>query len=48
MANIPQQLADPSQWKDYAAGQLFEVAANSGFDIEVNAGICEYVCSFLT
>jgi len=31
----------------YAAGQLFEVPAKSGFDIEVKAGICEYVCSFL-
>jgi uncharacterized protein YaiE (UPF0345 family) len=34
-------------WKDYTAGQLFEVPAKSGFDIEVKAGICEYVCSFL-
>ena len=31
----------------YAAGQAFEVAANSGFDIEVTAGICEYICSYL-
>lgn len=31
----------------YAAGQLFGVPAKSGFDIEVKAGICEYVCSFL-
>jgi uncharacterized protein YaiE (UPF0345 family) len=31
----------------YAAGQAFEVPAKSGFDIEVKAGICEYVCSFL-
>jgi hypothetical protein len=31
----------------YAAGQLFEVPAKSGFDIEVRSGICEYVCSFL-
>jgi hypothetical protein len=23
------------------------VPAKSGFDIEVTAGICEYVCSFL-
>ncbi len=33
--------------KDYAAGQVFEVPAKSGFDIEVTSGICEYVCSFL-
>ena len=27
--------------KTYAGGQLFEVPAKSGFDIEVKAGICE-------
>ena len=31
----------------YSAGQVFEVPAKSGFDIEVKSGICEYVCSFL-
>jgi hypothetical protein len=31
----------------YAAGQQFDVAAKSGFDIAVAGGICEYVCSFL-
>src|SRR6516225_10089298 len=30
-------------WTKYVAGQTFEVPSNSGFDIEVNAGICEYV-----
>ena len=33
--------------KRYAAGQLFEVPPKSGFDIEVKAGLCEYVCTFL-
>ena len=33
--------------KRYAAGQQFEVAAKSGFDIEVASGVCEYVCTFL-
>lgn len=33
--------------QSYAAGTHFDVAANSGFDIEVAEGICEYVCSFL-
>ena len=32
---------------DYGAGQSFDVPAQSGFDIEVATGICEYVCSFL-
>ena len=31
----------------YASGQVFDVPAKSGFDIEVSAGICEYICSFL-
>ena len=33
--------------KEYAAGSLFEVPADSGFTIEVAAGLCEYVCTFL-
>lgn len=31
----------------YAAGQAFGVPAKSGFTIEVQDGLCEYVCSFL-
>ncbi|MDZ4401852.1 pyrimidine/purine nucleoside phosphorylase [Prosthecobacter sp.] len=31
----------------YSGGQFFDVAANSGFDIVVSSGICEYICSFL-
>jgi uncharacterized protein YaiE (UPF0345 family) len=31
----------------YAAGTAFNVPAKSGFDIEVAAGICEYICSFI-
>ncbi len=31
----------------YTAGQAFEVPAKSGFGIVVDAGICEYVCSYL-
>lgn len=31
----------------FAAGQQFEVAARSGFDIEVPAGLCQYVCTYL-
>jgi purine/pyrimidine-nucleoside phosphorylase len=33
--------------KTYAAGQSFDVAANSGFTIAVADGICEYICSYL-
>jgi purine/pyrimidine-nucleoside phosphorylase len=42
------KLDGQSAWKGYGAGQLFEVPAKSGFDIEVASGICEYVCSFLS
>ena len=41
------KLDSSSTTQPYAAGTHFDVAANSGFDIEVTADICEYVCSFL-
>ncbi|HVY69803.1 MAG TPA: pyrimidine/purine nucleoside phosphorylase [Verrucomicrobiae bacterium] len=31
----------------YTPGQFFDVAAKSGFHIEVASGICEYICSFI-
>ena len=31
----------------YGENQSFHVTANSGFTIEVNDGICEYICSFI-
>jgi len=40
------RLRGESAWKVYAAGTSFPVAANSAFDIEVERGIAEYVCSF--
>lgn len=33
--------------KKYGSGQTFEVPAKSGFDIGVEQGICEYICTFL-
>ena len=32
----------------YGASESFDVSAKSGFDIEVESGICEYICSFLS
>jgi purine/pyrimidine-nucleoside phosphorylase len=32
----------------YVAGGSFEVPAKSGFTIEVDDGICQYVCSFVS
>ena len=36
-----------SEVKNYPAGEVFKIAAKSGFDIEVKSGICEYICSFI-
>jgi uncharacterized protein YaiE (UPF0345 family) len=33
--------------KEYALGTYFDVPGKSGFTIEVQSGICEYICSFL-
>ena len=39
------QLADESNWKKYAAGQSFEVAANSSFKAKA-AGPISYLCKY--
>ncbi len=41
------RLDGQTQWKEYGPGQVFDVPAKLGFDIEVKQGICEYICSFL-
>jgi purine/pyrimidine-nucleoside phosphorylase len=41
------KLDGQSNTQSYPAGHVFEVPAKSGFDIEVQRGICEYICSFL-
>ena len=35
-----------SEWKSHPAGTAFKIAGNSAFDIAVDAGIAEYICSF--
>jgi uncharacterized protein YaiE (UPF0345 family) len=40
------KLSGSSSTSPYSAGQSFDVPANSGFDIEIASGICEYICSF--
>jgi purine/pyrimidine-nucleoside phosphorylase len=32
----------------HAAGSHFKVPGNSGFRIEVESGLCQYICSFLS
>lgn len=34
------------QWTAYTAGTFFKVAGNSSFDIAVDDGVAEYICSF--
>jgi purine/pyrimidine-nucleoside phosphorylase len=45
--NCDVQLDGQTAKNSYATGQMFEVPANSGFEIEIKQGICEYICSFL-
>ena len=33
-------------WADYPAGTSFNIPGNSAFDITVDQGIAEYICSF--
>ncbi len=40
------RLKGETAWKTYAAGAAFHVPGNSAFDIQVDAGIAEYICSF--
>ncbi len=40
------RLDGSSEWSMYEAGSAFRVPGNSGFDIAVESGIAEYICSF--
>ena len=46
--NCNVNLDDSEESNSYGDGQVFEVAANSGFTIEVSEGTCEYICSFIS
>ena len=39
------KLADDQQWKDYQAGESFNVPGNSHFEIEVE-DLLDYICHF--
>ena len=39
-------LAGDTDWQTVAAGSSFSVPGNSSFEITVEDGICEYLCSF--
>ncbi len=36
-----------SEWREYGMGTHFDVPGQSGFDIAVDGGLMEYICSFL-
>jgi len=40
------RLAGEATFQEYAAGTSFDVPADSGFDIAVDTGLAQYVCSF--
>jgi uncharacterized protein YaiE (UPF0345 family) len=40
------RLDGSAAWQDHGPGTSFRVPAKSGFDIAVESGIAEYVCSF--
>lgn len=40
------KMAGATGWTDFAAGSHFNVPGNSSFDIAVDSGIAEYLCSF--
>lgn len=40
------KLAGDSGWQTYAAGQSFDVPDKSSFEIAVDRGIAQYICSF--
>ena len=41
------KLDGTEETQSYTDGDTFSIPANSGFDITVSEGICEYVCSFV-
>jgi len=40
------KLAGEASFREYAAGTYFDVPGQSSFDITVDSGIAQYVCSF--
>ena len=41
------RLKGETAWKTYAAGVAFKVPGQSAFDIAVDGGIAEYICSYV-
>jgi len=45
--NCRVKIAGQADWVGFAAGTWFDVPARSSFEIAVDSGIAEYVCSFV-
>jgi len=46
--NCRAKLPGDDKWQSFPAGTSFDVPGNSGFDIAVDEGIAQYICSFLS
>lgn len=44
--NCRVKIAGEADWSSYSAGTFFKVPGNSSFEIAVDDGIAEYICSF--
>ena len=40
------KVAGDADWSDYPAGASFDIPGDSSFEIAVDEGVCQYVCSF--
>jgi len=40
------KLPGSDAWEAYPAGTYFDVPGNSAFEIAVDEGVAEYICSF--
>jgi purine/pyrimidine-nucleoside phosphorylase len=40
------RLSGHTEWDEFKAGSYFRVPGNSSFDITVESGVAEYICSF--
>lgn len=40
------KVAGAADWKAFPAGTFFDVPGNSSFEIAVESGVAEYICSF--
>ena len=40
------RLSDEDAWTTHNEGQSFDVPSNSEFEIAVDEGVCQYICSY--